>query len=870
VPGLAGALRVPPADVGRDPVDVEQLPSPASLVQRARACARWTGQTEVHARHLLAAAATADAPIAPAALAALGVTARELRDLLREAVRRMVPAEAPAVWDEILAETVAEDLAGGITADVVDVERGIPLDQDHLGVGTYVGMLAAVIANESTPLPLSVGLFGEWGSGKSYFMGLLREQVDQLGGRPEDGYLGDIVQITFNAWHYADTNLWASLGNEIFRQLAGPSPSPDQRRETLRRELAEKLQRAGELKAAHEQASRVTADIRKAIDSARAERSRSVGTVLRSVGGSPTFRQQLGRVWGLLGVTDETEQGRLLVDEVQRTGSQTNALRLATAGWRGTALAALGVVAVVLLAGAVLLQGSLGEWLAGGGLSSIGLLLAGLTVWTARARSGLELLAQVAEEVRAGVEERAEEAVAGGLDELRIADAKEQVLQAKLDEVLHRVGELGRELATLSPGQRLYGFLNERAGSEDYRRQLGLISTIRRDFEQLIALMNDWRDNPRGDEEHRPIDRIVLYIDDLDRCSPRQVVDVLQAVHLLLALNLFVVVVGVDPRWLLHSLREKYRTAFTPGGSDGARAAAWDEDEADAWRTTPQNYLEKIFNIPFVLPSMTSDSFAELIRKLSVPDGHERPPVVVPDLEREPDLDPGDEAGGTMPAPGPPAADLATLGLEEGSEVAAIRRGARPAPRDLTDDELALLGSLGPLIRTPREAKRLLNLYRMVRSTRDLSAASDFLGAGGAGEYQAVGLLLGLLTAHPSLLGQLLWAPPVDGVPGGICHRAPEGSWGDVVAGLLPRQDGDRWCNDVCASLSAGEREEWSLLIGRLGSAGAQVTIPGLAAFQKWGPRVARFSFLLSPLARSEVPPPLPPGETARTGGGLA
>ena len=56
----------------------------------------------------------------------------------------------------------------------------------------------------------------------------------------------------------------------------------------------------------------------------------------------------------------------------------------------------------------------------------------------------------------------------------------------------------------------------------------------------------------------KPIDRIVLYIDDLDRCSPRQVVDVLQAVHLLLALDLFVVVVGVDPRWLLHALRSEY------------------------------------------------------------------------------------------------------------------------------------------------------------------------------------------------------------------------------------------------------------------------------------------------------------------------
>ncbi len=44
------------------------------------------------------------------------------------------------------------------------------------------------------------------------------------------------------------------------------------------------------------------------------------------------------------------------------------------------------------------------------------------------------------------------------------------------------------------------------------------------------------------------LNRIVLYIDDLDRCPPKRVVEVLQAVHLLLAFELFVVVVGVDAR----------------------------------------------------------------------------------------------------------------------------------------------------------------------------------------------------------------------------------------------------------------------------------------------------------------------------------
>ena len=70
------------------------------------------------------------------------------------------------------------------------------------------------------------------------------------------------------------------------------------------------------------------------------------------------------------------------------------------------------------------------------------------------------------------------------------------------------------------------------------------------------------------------IDRIVLYIDDLDRCPPDRVVEVLEAVHLLLAGELFVVVVAVDPRWMLRAIRYHYRDLFTGHPSPGTPASS--------------------------------------------------------------------------------------------------------------------------------------------------------------------------------------------------------------------------------------------------------------------------------------------------------
>ena len=89
-----------------------------------------------------------------------------------------------------------------------------------------VRSLATVVAAKSVDPPLSIGLFGEWGSGKSFFMGKMREHVDRLQDetRKADGesaYCGHIRQIVFNAWHYADANLWASLVTHIFESLAG-------------------------------------------------------------------------------------------------------------------------------------------------------------------------------------------------------------------------------------------------------------------------------------------------------------------------------------------------------------------------------------------------------------------------------------------------------------------------------------------------------------------------------------------------------------------------------------------------------------------------------------------------------------------------
>ena len=116
--------------------------------------------------------------------------------------------------------------------------------------------------------------------------------------------------------------------------------------------------------------------------------------------------------------------------------------------------------------------------------------------------------------------------------ELHQAEADEALAQARLADLDAAIAELDRKLLELEPAG---GFTSSLNGRPAMRMQPArqVVSLVQRDFTELGKLMDEWRNRPRSTEGDQPtrIDRIVLYIDDLDRCDPEQVVNVLQAVH---------------------------------------------------------------------------------------------------------------------------------------------------------------------------------------------------------------------------------------------------------------------------------------------------------------------------------------------------
>ncbi|HEX5151510.1 MAG TPA: P-loop NTPase fold protein [Parafilimonas sp.] len=103
--------------------------------------------------------------------------------------------------------------------------------KDKLDFQSDVDAIAKVIAYKEVKPPLAIGLFGNWGSGKSFFMNELQQKIEKLKTDKNGLFCKKILSVNFNSWHYSDSNPWASLVTKIFDDLNKYGNQEDQKKE---------------------------------------------------------------------------------------------------------------------------------------------------------------------------------------------------------------------------------------------------------------------------------------------------------------------------------------------------------------------------------------------------------------------------------------------------------------------------------------------------------------------------------------------------------------------------------------------------------------------------------------------------------------
>lgn len=727
-------------------------------------------------------------------------------------------------------------------------------EEDLLGIDRSVDALALLVASTRTLTPLAIGVFGPWGSGKSFFMrhlqrrivGLRQDEQTRIKGWHEKRqkgtalaadaplYFGEIVQVEFNAWHYNEGNLVASLIEHLFRNLR---VLPDEGDAELARRRTNMLRQLNSLKndlstvdqtidAAEKNVADAKADVEQANQAAEKARESVSDKANEIVTQNEAFATERRKIDDAIRAFEPASNdvdpeaviavalGPLspLLGEVR---SALAALRDQAFDWKafgervfsgkGLMVLALCIAAPLVLWLTKQLEAQWAALIASMAAAFGGFGSALDVLKDHRARFEEKLKALDAEQdrrvaiARAAIESRAAklgEQARARLGELSKAlDARRQALGQQEDRLAQAARELAAyvhehdarlservkaedkvrvaeaELKRLSSALLLEEFIKDRLSTDEYRKQLGFLALVRRDIERLSHLIDQANKNwLRTDNQDAPplINRIVLYIDDLDRCKESTVLAVLEAVHLLLAFPLFVCAVAVDPRWVEKCLRAAHRQLFVdedsqrmrdhrqslgePAGMVGAPSAPRQSnghqgrpDSAGRLNApaTVGDYLEKIFQIPIWMAPIASRARAALVNTLLGPTASPLP------------RRPGQALQSAAPPPAPGADGLQA----DAFKLLVSKARETPDPLRISPEEGRFIKEIAGLLSDrPRALKRLVNIYRLLKaSLPDLDRAS-FVDDTPSSAYRVCLTQLALFTGHPRLAPSLVAA----------------------------------------------------------------------------------------------------------------
>ena len=229
-------------------------------------------------------------------------------------------------------------------------------------------------------------------------------------------------------------------------------------------------------------------------------------------------------------------------------------------------------------------------------------------------------------------------------------------------------------------GERVAGYVSPL----NYREQLGFQHQVLDDLQFIRTAVSRWFHPGRAGASARaraPL--IVVFIDDLDRCSQDHIMEILQAINLILGASDFFVFLGIDTEMIYRAIADHYHLEA-------------DSTQAEIF---PANYVRKIIQLSFHLPDASPEGRFNFVSQLfsASARGAFFQQTLTP-------------AGTAPPADG----QLGPLGFDR-RLIMPVRVQVTKNVVD-TKDELTALDDFKLFIQgNPRELKRLVNVHRFTK-----------------------------------------------------------------------------------------------------------------------------------------------------------
>ena len=112
--------------------------------------------------------------------------------------------------------------------------------------------------------------------------------------------------------------------------------------------------------------------------------------------------------------------------------------------------------------------------------------------------------------------------------------------------------------------------------------------------------------------------RLVVFVDDLDRCLPEKAIEVLEAIKLFLDAENCVFALGLDQEVIARGIEMKYKEL----------GAKQDSDNQQKFTIEGVRYLEKIIQLPFQIPPVEQNDMDDFVHSLSSNWPHEECPKI--------------------------------------------------------------------------------------------------------------------------------------------------------------------------------------------------------------------------------------------------